>query len=94
MYLHIGQEMVVRMKEIIGIFDMDNTTISKTTRDYLHKAEKEGRVITVCDDLPRSFVVCRNDSGIETVYISQISCATLLKRAGAAGKDAMRGCFV
>ena len=81
MYLHIGQETVVRTDEIVGIFDMENTTISKATRTFLSDAEKQHRVITVCDDLPRSFVVCRDQTGNETVYISQISCATLKKRS-------------
>lgn len=81
MYLHIGQETVVRTDEIVGIFDMENTTISKATRTFLSDAEKQKRVITVCDDLPRSFVVCRDKAGNETVYISQISCATLRKRS-------------
>ncbi|MBR2338840.1 MAG: DUF370 domain-containing protein [Clostridia bacterium] len=95
MYLHIGQETVVRTDEVVGIFDMENTTISKTTRVFLSNAEKQNRVITVCDDLPRSFVVCRDKQGNETVYISQISCATLRKRAALIGQtDTMRGCFV
>ncbi len=85
MYLHIGQETVVRTRDIVGIYDMENTTVSKTTRDFLSEAEKRGQVITVCDDLPRSFVVCRDSEGTQTVYISQISCATLRKRS--AGND-------
>ncbi|MBQ9963552.1 MAG: DUF370 domain-containing protein [Clostridia bacterium] len=81
MYLHIGQETVVPMREIVGIFDMENTTISKSTRTFLNEAERNGRVITVGDDLPKSFVVCQTEDNLQTVYISQISCATLLKRA-------------
>ena len=81
MYLHLGQETVVPMREIVGIFDMENTTISKSTRTFLNEAERNGRVITVGDDLPKSFVVCQTEDNLQTVYISQISCATLLKRA-------------
>lgn len=76
MYLHLGQSTVVRTDEIVGIFDIDNTTVSKKTRDYLSDAEKEGRVIYVSAELPKSFIVCKD----KTVYISQISSATLLKR--------------
>lgn len=85
MYLHIGQETVVRTDRLIGIFDMENTTVAKSTREFLADAEKGGRVVSVCDDLPRSFVVCGDGQGGETVYISQISCATLKKRAAAGG---------
>lgn len=58
MYLHLGQDKVVSMDEIIGIFDLDTSTVSKATRDYLAKAEKDGCVTNVCTDLPKSFIVC------------------------------------
>ncbi len=84
MYLYLGQETVVPLRDVVGVFDMDNTTVSKSTREFLTQAEQQGRVVTVSEELPKSFVVCRckedNDS---TVYISQISCTTLLKRADA-----------
>lgn len=79
MYLHLGQDTVVTTDKIIGIFDIDRCTISKKTRDYLAAAEKEKRVINVSYELPKSFVVCSNDNGVE-VYISQISAKTLLLR--------------
>ena len=82
MYLHLGQETVVRRREVVGIFDMENATISKYTRQFLADAEKGGRVCNVTMELPKSFVVCVDRDGTETVYISQISSATLLKRAG------------
>ena len=80
MYLHLGQDTVVPMKEIIGIFDMDNTTVSKNTRDFLAEAQKSGKVFNVSSELPKTFVVCRDAQGNETVYISQISAATLRGR--------------
>ncbi len=83
MYLHLGQDVVVPMREIVGIFDMENTTVSKNTRLLLNEAQREGRVITVGDDLPKSFIVCQSGDRPPTVYVSQISCATLLKRAEA-----------
>ena len=82
MYLHLGQETVVRLREVVGIFVMENATISKYTRQFLADAEKGGRVCNVTMELPKSFVVCVDRDGTETVYISQISSATLLKRAG------------
>lgn len=76
MYLHLGQSTVITYDSIVGMFDLDATTVSKKTRDFLKKAEKDGKVIYVSQDLPKSFIVCRDG----TVYISQISVATLLKR--------------
>lgn len=83
MYLYLGEETVVPMREVVGVFDIDNTTISKTTRDFLAQAEKEKRVVTVSQELPKSFVVCSSKENGITVYISQISCSTLLKRSKA-----------
>ena len=81
MYLHLGMDKVITFDEIIGIFDLDTTTVSKSTRNYLAKAEKAGIVENICYDLPKSFIVCRNKNGEDRVYISQISSATLEKRA-------------
>ena len=81
MYLHIGEEAVVRTDEVLGIFDIENTTVSPATREFLAAAEQHGNVVTIGDDLPRSFVVGVDKNGTQTVYISQISCATLRKRA-------------
>lgn len=81
MYLHLGQSTVITTKNLLGIFDMDNTTVMKSTRDYLSKAEKDGDVINVSYELPKSFVVCTNGKKSKKVYISQISPSTLLKRA-------------
>ncbi len=83
MYLHLGQSVVIPFQEVIGIFDMDNSTSSHLTRNFLRRAEEEGRVVSISEDLPKSFALCRNDRGESTVYISQLSAATLLKRAEA-----------
>lgn len=87
MYLHLGQDTVVTYDTILGIFDLEATTVSKPTRDYLANATKTGRVVNVSMDLPKSFIVCRNKDGSTTVYISPISPSTLLKRS----KNALSG---
>ena len=76
MYLHLGQNTVVTTKEIVGFFDMDNTTVSKTTRDFLSAAERSGKVRYVSYDLPKSFVVTADKS----VYVSPLSVPTLTGR--------------
>lgn len=81
MYLHLGQSVVVPYSRILGIFDLDNTSWSFKTREFLDRAEREGRVISVCDDLPRSFVIAGGGDGPVTVYISQLSSAALQGRA-------------
>ena len=58
MYIHLGENTVVRQDTIVGIFDLDNTSISKHTREFLRQAEFEGQVVNVSYELPRSFVLC------------------------------------
>ena len=79
MYLHLGTGAVVRTDSIIGVFDLDNTSQSHLTRRYLAAAEKSGQVVNVAEDIPKSFVVC-HDCGKTTVYLSQMSPQTLLRR--------------
>ena len=78
MYLPIGNDMAVRDRSIIGIFDMDNTSTSKRTREFLAQAEKEGGVVP-CDDLPKSFVLTA-EYGLSRVYLTALASATLEKR--------------
>lgn len=80
MYLHLGQDSVIRESTLIGIFDLDNTTSSKITRDFLNKAQEEGRTRLVSDDLPRAFVLAE-EGGKSTVYLTLLSSQTLFKRA-------------
>ena len=78
MYLNIGSDMAVRDKSIIGIFDMDNTSTSKRTREFLANGEKEGQVVP-CDDLPKSFVLT-TEYGMNRIYLTSLSASTLEKR--------------
>ena len=78
MYLSIGNDMAVRDRNIIGIFDLDNTSTSKRTREFLEKSEKEGQVVP-CDDLPKSYVLT-SEYGFDRVYLTSFTSATLEKR--------------
>ncbi len=87
MYLSIGSDMAVRESSVIGIFDMDNTTTSRRTREFLDKAEEEGRVIP-CDDLPKAFILTA-EYGLSRVHLTTLSASTLERRAMArsAGRE-------
>lgn len=82
MYLHLGQDSVVCLNDIIGIFDLDAASLSAHTRSYLTSAQRLGCIVEVSQDLPKSFIVTMNPQ--KHVYISPISTATLLKRSSAA----------
>ncbi|HIR52175.1 MAG TPA: DUF370 domain-containing protein [Candidatus Onthovicinus excrementipullorum] len=83
MYLHLGGDTVISTEDLIGIFDIENTTIGKATRDFLSRSEREKRVQNVSYELPRSFSLCskRENPVNYRVYISQISPRTLTNRA-------------
>ena len=80
MYLHLGSSLIIHQDDVLGIFDLDNTTSSHITRDFLARAEREGRVVSAGEDLPKSFLLCRDRQGTVTVYLSQLATSTLLKR--------------
>ena len=79
MYLHLGNDVVIDSKKIVAMFDIDTCTVSKKTRDFLASAQKNGEVINVSYELPRTFVIC-SDKGKTSVYISQLSTKTLSRR--------------
>lgn len=90
MYLHLGQSAVVDHRDIIGIFDLDNTTQSHRTRAFLERAEREEWLTALGDGLPKSFVLCRKKNGESMVYISQLASATLRSRVEAFTSPASR----
>ena len=78
MYLSIGNDMALRERSVVGIFDLDNTSTSKRTLEFLAAAEAEGKVVP-CDDLPKSFVVTA-EYGLDRVYLTPLNASTLEKR--------------
>lgn len=82
MYIHIGNDMAVRSRCIVGIFDFDTCSVDRRTREFLARAQREGRVVDVSQELPKSFVVTSEADG-RRVYITNVSPATLAKRAAA-----------
>ena len=78
MYLSIGNDMAVRDRSVIGIFDIDNTTITARGREFLEKAEQEGQVVP-CDDLPKSYILT-TEYGMNRVYLTSYNTSTLEKR--------------
>ena len=79
MYIHLGKNTVVDVSEVVAIIDIDKTTTSKHTRNFLTAAQKSGSVVNVSDDLPKSAIICKKNKETK-VYISQISSVTLQGR--------------
>lgn len=79
MYVSIGADFAVRDRSIIGIFDLDNASWSKHTRNFLREAEQQGEVVAISDELPKSFLLTE-EFGLNRVYLTQFSPAALEKR--------------
>ena len=83
MLIHLGQDFLVRDREILGVFDLDTATDAgqkeKLTDAFLRRAQREGAVVDVSGAMPKSFVL--TDFAGETVYITQLSTGALRRRA-------------
>ena len=75
-YVYLGGDAAIEADRIVGIFDLDNTSWSYLTRNFLSRAERDGHVKNAAEDLPRSFVLCTD----ETVILTQPTTATLSRR--------------
>ena len=81
--LHLGKNETVRMKDIIGIFDLDSSTESEITKSFLKRSEKEYKIVNLLYDLPKSFVLTESE-GNENIYMLSNSVDTEIKRMGEA----------
>lgn len=77
MYLHIGNNKNLRSREVVGIFDSDTATVSGTTKDFLKRMQKDGKLFSSSGELPKSFVLTTNGE----VWLSQLSTSALLGRS-------------
>ncbi len=86
MYLHVGNNKNIREKNIIGIFDTDNASLSPETRKYLIEAEKEGFLEAASYEIPKSFIIYSDyesgfaDRGKFKICFSQLSSSALVGR--------------
>ncbi|MCM1006519.1 MAG: DUF370 domain-containing protein [Ruminococcus flavefaciens] len=84
MYLHIGNNYSVDVRDIVAIFDIENTTVGKSTKILLDRAEKEHKCVYTTYEMPKSFIITMKN-GRERVYISQLAASTLRKRLESGG---------
>ena len=78
-YLHLGKDTSIEIRNIVGIFDLDTSTVSKHTREFLSKCEKENKIVNVSYELPKSYILY-DFSGEYSIYLSPLNTATLIKR--------------
>ena len=75
-YIYLGGNAAAADTSVIGVFDLDNTSWSYLTRDFLAASEKNGRLKNTAEDIPRSFIVCADN----TVILTQPNTATIVRR--------------
>lgn len=75
MYIYLGGDTAISTSDIIGVFDMDTSTVNKATRDYLSQAEKNNKIVYVNYELPKSFVVCS-----DKIFVCPLNTSTIAKR--------------
>ncbi len=80
LYLYLNENKVIKSQNIIGIFDLDSTTVSKKTRNFLQKSQKKDKISTVDSELPKSFLLCETSAKDDEVVINKFSPKTLLNR--------------
>ncbi len=79
MFIHIGKDQIIDPKEIVGVFDLETATVSKDTRRFLKAAQDGMKTVSLCDDLPKTFILCDNEL-TESVYITQLSPSVTVAR--------------
>lgn len=79
MFLHLGENVVVPIKDVIGIFDVETSMYSSDTIQFLRLAEEDGFVERITKEKPKSFVIAEVNKKSK-VFLSPISSVTLSKR--------------
>ena len=75
MFLFLGGDVSVKSEDVVGIFDIEECSVSRVTADYLNACQKKGKIVNVSEDMPKSFVVT-----VDKTYISNVSHSTIVKR--------------
>lgn len=76
MYLYLGGDVTVKSKDVIGIFDIEECSVSRTTAEFLNFSQKNGQIVNVSEEMPKSFIVTDSKT-----YISNVSNRTIALRA-------------
>ena len=79
MFLHVGNHKNIRIKDVVGIFDMDNATLSSVTRKFLGEKQKQLLVEIAAVELPKSFILFE-ENGLYKICFSPLSSAALRGR--------------
>lgn len=79
MYQHLGRDYVIRSRDVVGVFNLETTTVSKRGQEFLNRTQKEGAVVALSEDIPQSYVLTTGGL-VDTVYLSDLSPAAMERR--------------
>ncbi|MCK9217669.1 MAG: DUF370 domain-containing protein [Firmicutes bacterium] len=86
MFIHLGEDVVIPLKDVISIMNLETSSYSKKTKEFLKIAEDEGFLNKITDKEPKSFIFTIKDNQT-IIYLSPISSVTLQKRSGFIDKN-------
>ncbi|MFY9176503.1 MAG: extracellular matrix/biofilm biosynthesis regulator RemA family protein [Caldicoprobacterales bacterium] len=81
MTLHLGGDVIISMKDVIAIFDIETSMTSEVNKEFLEIAKEEGFIKKISKNDPKTFVLAELDHKT-MIFLSPISSSTLLKRTG------------
>ena len=79
MFIHPGKNSVLRKDDIIGIFELDNVSWSKRSREFLRKCEERGEVYDASEDIPRSFILSTTGEKNQ-LMLTHVTTRTIIRR--------------
>ena len=75
MFLYLGGDITVYSDDVIGVFDIEECSVSRTTADYLNSCQKKSQIVNISEDMPKSFIITD-----KITYISNVAHSTIVKR--------------
>ena len=78
-YLQLEKGESIDKNEIIGIFDLDMASMSQNTKEIFRRMEDEKGVISLSNDLPKSFLLTDGEYA-DRIYITGLSTESIKKR--------------
>ena len=79
MYVHIGNDNIIKKDEIVAILNLELLLEEKKLEDIIKKINLEGKIINISDSVKKSLIIVKNNNE-QIGYVTNISSITLAKR--------------
>jgi len=80
MFMHLGGDIEIPIREVVAIFDIESTHFSEITQEFMMFSLEEDFIHKISQDTPKSFIITERESQC-MIYLSPISSLTLQKRS-------------